>query len=92
MSRTIEGPLYSGAGVREYWIVDPEKERTAIYRYYEDAVAAVFAFEQETVDFRPVLHQPSRHFRKSLHVLLLIPRSFTSNKIFFILSTASTQP
>lgn len=29
------------AGVREYWIVDPEKERTTIYRYEEDAVPMI---------------------------------------------------
>ena len=37
--------LYCNAGVREYWIVDPEKERTTVYRE-EDAAPIIFPFEQ----------------------------------------------
>ena len=38
--------LYSNAGVREYWIVDPAKERTTIYRYEEDAAPTIIPFSQ----------------------------------------------
>lgn len=38
--------LYSNAGVREYWIVDPAKERTTIYLFEEDAAPAIVPFEQ----------------------------------------------
>lgn len=49
MDYSIKNALYSGAGVREYWIVDPEKERTTVYRYYEDAAPVIFPFAQEIV-------------------------------------------
>lgn len=38
--------LYSNAGVREYWIVDPAKERTTVYRYEEDVAPIIFPFTQ----------------------------------------------
>ncbi|MBT9779853.1 Uma2 family endonuclease [Clostridium sp. MCC353] len=49
MDYSVKNALYSEAGVREYWIVDPEKERTTVYRYYEDAAPMIFAFNQEIV-------------------------------------------
>lgn len=39
--------LYMDAGVREYWIVDPEKERTTIYRFEEDAAPVIAPFGQD---------------------------------------------
>ena len=38
--------LYGDAGVREYWIVDPAKERSTIYRFEEDAAPTIIPFSQ----------------------------------------------
>lgn len=38
--------LYLDSGVREYWIVDPAKEHTTIYRYEEDAAPIIIPFDQ----------------------------------------------
>ena len=44
MDYGLKNTIYSQAGVREYWIVDPEKERTTVYRYAEDAAPIIFPF------------------------------------------------
>jgi len=46
MDYSTKNALYSNAGVREYWIVDPEKERTTVYRYEEDAAPIIIPFSQ----------------------------------------------
>ena len=38
--------LYADAGVREYWIVDPSRERTTVYHFEEDAAPIIFTFGQ----------------------------------------------
>lgn len=43
---STKNTLYSDAGVREYWIVDTERERTTIYRYEEDAAPTIIPFTQ----------------------------------------------
>lgn len=46
MDYSINNTLYSNAGVREYWIVDPDRERTTIYYYEEDAAPMIVPFDQ----------------------------------------------
>lgn len=46
MDYNTKNSLYANAGVREYWIVDPTKERTTIYQYEEDAAPTIIPFDQ----------------------------------------------
>ena len=47
MDYSTKNTLYSESGVREYWIVDPAKERTTIYRYEEDAAPVFYLFSDD---------------------------------------------
>lgn len=40
----LKNALYTDSGVREYWIVDPAKERTTVYYYEEDVAPMIVPF------------------------------------------------
>lgn len=42
---STKNALYTEAGVREYWIVDPAKERITVYYYEEDAAPSLYTFD-----------------------------------------------
>ena len=44
MDYSTKNTLYTDAGVREYWIVDPARERTTVYRYEEDVAPVIIPF------------------------------------------------
>ncbi len=46
MDYSTKMTLYSNAGVREYWIVDPARERTTVYYFEEDAAPIIVPFDQ----------------------------------------------
>lgn len=39
--------LYAESGVREYWIVDPKKQTTMVYRFMEDFAPVIYPFAAE---------------------------------------------
>ena len=43
----IKNGIYSQNGVREYWIVDPAKERVTVYHYEEDVAPVIYSFDQD---------------------------------------------
>lgn len=44
MDYSTKNALYADSGVREYWIVDPARERTTVYYYEEDAAPTIIPF------------------------------------------------
>ena len=49
MDYSTKNTLYSDAGVREYWIIDPAKQRSTVYCYEEDAAPLIIPFDQPIV-------------------------------------------
>lgn len=47
MDYAVKMNLYADAGVREYWIVDPMKNRTTVYFFEEDIAPVVFPFDRD---------------------------------------------
>ena len=47
MDYNRKNTLYSDAGVREYWIVDPAKKRVTVYHYEDDAAPIIYSFTQD---------------------------------------------
>ena len=47
MDYSLKNMIYSESGVREYWIVDPAKERVTVYHYEEDVAPVIYSFAQE---------------------------------------------
>lgn len=35
---------YQNAGVKEYWIVDPQKERVLVYSFWKDSIPVIYGF------------------------------------------------
>ena len=46
MDYIIKLNLYMTAGVREYWIVDPSRQRTTVYHLESGDASTIFAFSQ----------------------------------------------
>ena len=46
MDYNFKNAIYSKTDVREYWIVDPLKERVTVYYYEEDAAPTIYTFMQ----------------------------------------------
>ena len=43
----LKNMIYLQAGVREYWIVDPAKEKVVVYYYEDDVAPMIYSFSQD---------------------------------------------
>ena len=43
----LKGHKYAKAGVREYWMIDPEREMVLVYDFTVDLEAAIYRFDEE---------------------------------------------
>ena len=43
----IKSGKYCGADVREYWVIDPEKDRVIVYDFEGDKPPAIFSMKEE---------------------------------------------
>jgi Uma2 family endonuclease len=44
---TIKLNKYTEAGVKEYWLVDPDAKRVMVYRFEEDVVLNIYGFDSK---------------------------------------------
>ena len=47
MDYSLKNMIYSQAGVREYWIVDPAKEKVVVYCYENDSDPCLYSFDAD---------------------------------------------
>lgn len=47
MDYTLKNTIYFQAGVREYWIVDPVKEKVVVYCYEHDNDPSLYSFDAD---------------------------------------------
>ena len=60
----MKSNVYERSGVREYWLVDPDRENVIVYRYGEDYVIQLYPFsapvpvgifgDECVIDFAPI--------------------------------------
>ena len=62
MDYSLKNTIYSQAGVREYWIVDPVKEKVVVYYYESDSDPCLYSFDASIpVNIYPGLDICIRH-------------------------------
>lgn len=47
MDYSLKNMIYSQTGVREYWIVDPAKEKVVVYCYENDSDPCLYSFDAD---------------------------------------------